>query len=206
MSAVALELERYGSQIGEETVTSAAARIPLNSIMNGPAPLVSAYDGMPEELLEALANGQHVDWITDLNRNNAFTPEMVVIRPGALVGTVLATMASVGDSGSWLHRAMYVAGILVALGSYLRATAVKLSREEGQVTLIIYMLSSSGASKHVGVTSVLSALNTQLADYNMPTITESRLRAQLQILTALGILRLDAAADTVCLQDKVIEL
>lgn len=206
MSAVAVELKRYGSQIGDEAIASATARIPINSIMGGRAPLVSAYDDVPEELVESLDRGEYAEWIVDFSQKNVFKPEMVVIRPGALIGTVLATMASVGDSGSWVHRAMYVAGILVALSSYLRATAVKLSREEGQVTLVVYMLESSAAANAVRVIDVLSSLNTQLADYNMPITTESVLRYHLQSLVALGILRFDAAADTVCLQDKVVEL
>jgi hypothetical protein len=206
MANVAAELKRYGSEIGDEAIMSAAACIPLDSLKAGEAPLISAYEDMPEEMMETLASEKYAEWITDVSQRNEFKPEMVVIRPGALIGSVLGTMASVGDSGSWPHRALYVAGILIALSGYLKATAVKLSREEGQITLVIYMLTSNDSSKPIQVASVFSALNVQLADYNLPAVTDSLLRVQLQNLIALGILRLDAAADTICLQDKVIEL
>lgn len=206
MFKVAAEVKRYGYDVGDEAIKSAAERIPLDSIMRREVPLVSAYDDMSEQMLEALSGESYVELITDVSQRNDFKPEMVVIRPGALIGAVLGTMASVGDSASWMHRAMYVTAILVALGSYLKATATKLTKEEGQVTLIIHMLTGNAPSKHVQVVSVLSALNVQLADYNLPLIKEPQLRSHLQNLSVLGILRLDVTVDTVCLQDRVVEL
>jgi len=207
MSEVAKEVKKQVGDSSEEAF-NIASQIPLDSIRRRGVPLISAYDDVDEEHLNLLAGERdYQEFLLGVAKKRPdFRPGLVVIRPGALIGAVIGTMASVRDSSSWVTRAMYVTAILVALGSYIRATTVKLSTQEGQVALTLYMLTANDSKKSIPVADLLRSLNVQLADYNMPPVQDFLLREHLTNLSILGITRHDAALDSVSLQEKMIEV